>query len=112
MSASHFRLDNLTVIVDKNGLQYDGTTKDVMNQIDLGRKFEAFGFDVSEVNGHDCDALTKALKKTSERPTCVIADTIKGKGVSFMEGVKEWHHHTLSSEQYEQAIKEVEGVRD
>lgn len=110
MSAANFGLDNFTVIVDKNQLQYDGLTKDVMNQIDLGKKFEAFGFDVIEVDGHNCDALSLALKKTSDKPVCVIANTVKGKGVSFIEGVKEWHHHTLSLEQYEQARKEVENV--
>lgn len=110
MSAANFSLNNFTVIVDKNQLQYDGYTRDVMNQIDLGKKFEAFGFDVYEVDGHDCDALSVALKKTSDKPTCVIANTIKGKGVSFIEGVKEWHHHTLTKEQYEQARKEVENV--
>lgn len=110
MSAAHYGLNNFTVIVDRNKLQYDGPTLNVMNQIDLGQKFEAFGFDVEVVNGHDCNVLSKALKKTSDKPTCVIADTIKGKGVSFMEGVKEWHHHTLSLEEYEQARKEVENV--
>lgn len=110
MSASNFGLGNLTVIIDKNQLQYDGYTKDVMNQIDLGKKFEAFGFDVCEVDGHDCDALSKALKMRSKNPTCIIANTIKGKGVSFMEGIKEWHHHTLTQEQYELARKEVEDV--
>lgn len=110
MSAANFGLDNFTVIVDRNQLQYDGLTKDVMNQIDLGKKFEAFGFDVIEVDGHNCDALSLALKKTSDKPVCVIANTVKGKGVSFIEGMKEWHHHTLSLEQYEQARKEVENV--
>lgn len=110
MAAAHYELNNFTVIVDRNKLQYDGPTQNVMNQIDLGKKFEAFGFDVMVVDGHDCAALSKALRKTSDRPTCVIADTIKGKGVSFIEGVKEWHHHTLSQEQYEQAVKEVEHV--
>lgn len=110
MSAAHYKLNNFTVIVDRNKLQYDGPTQDVMNQIDLGKKFEAFGFDVTVVDGHDCDELSKALKKTTAKPTCVIADTIKGKGVSFIEGVKEWHHHTLTPEQYEQARKEVENV--
>lgn len=110
MSAANYGLNNFTVIVDKNQLQYDGYTKDVMNQIDLGKKFEAFGFDVYEVDGHDCDALSVALKKTGDKPTCVIANTVKGKGVSFIEGVKEWHHHTLTEEQYEQARKEVENV--
>ena len=91
MSAANFGLDNFTVII-------------------LGKKFEAFGFDVTVVDGHDCAALSAALKKTSDKPTCVIADTIKGKGVSFIEGVKEWHHHTLTQEQYELARKEVESV--
>ena len=110
MSAANFRLDNFTVIIDKNHLQYDGLTKDVMNQIDLGMKFEAFGFDVIEVDGHDCDALSSALKTKCDRPVCVVANTVKGKGISFIEGVKEWHHHTLSLEQYEQAKMEVENV--
>ncbi len=110
MSAAHYGLNNFTVIVDRNKLQYDGPTEKVMNQIDLAKKFEAFGFDVAVVDGHDCDALSKALKKTSVKPICVVADTIKGKGVSFIEGVKEWHHHTLSLEEYEQAVKEVENV--
>ena len=110
MSAANFGLDNLTVIIDRNQLQYDGPTKDVMDQIDLGKKFEAFGFDVTVVDGHDCAALSTALKKTCDKPICIIADTIKGKGVSFIEGVKEWHHHTLTQEQYELARKEVESV--
>ncbi len=110
MSAAHFGLENFTVIVDRNKLQYDGPTQTVMNQIALEKKFDAFGFDVAVVDGHDCDALSKALKTTSDKPTCVIADTIKGKGVSFIEGVKEWHHHTLSLEEYEQAVMEVENV--
>ena len=110
MSAAHYKLNNFTVIVDRNKLQYDGLTQDVMNQIDLGKKFEAFGFDVAVVDGHNCAELSTALKKTSDKPTCVIADTIKGKGVSFIDGVKEWHHHMLTPEQYEQARKEVENV--
>lgn len=111
MSATHYCLNNFTVIVDRNKLQYDGLTEIVMNQIDLGKKFEAFGFHTEIVDGHDCNVLSKALKYVcDDRPTCVIADTIKGKGVSFIEGVKEWHHHTLTQEQYEKAVKEVEYV--
>lgn len=110
MSAANYGLNNLYVIIDRNKLQYDGLTTDVMNQIDLGAKFEAFGFEVREVDGHDPDALAVALDLESEKPVCVIADTIKGKGVSFMEGHKEWHHHTLTKEQYEQAKEEVENV--
>ena len=110
MSAANYGLNNLTVIVDRNKLQYDGPTREVMDQGDLGKKFEAFGFDVSVVDGHDCSALSEVLRKRGNRPACVIADTIKGKGVSFMEGAREWHHHTLNAEQYEAAKKEVEDV--
>ena len=110
MSAANYGLNNFYVIVDRNKLQYDGLTTDVMNQIDLGAKFEAFGFEVRVVDGHNPDALAVALDKASDKPVCVIADTIKGKGVSFMEGQKEWHHHTLTEEQYKQAIEEVNNV--
>lgn len=110
MSAANYGLNNFYVIVDRNKLQYDGLTTDVMNQIDLGAKFEAFGFEVRVVDGHNPDALAVALDKASDKPVCVIADTMKGKGVSFMEGQKEWHHHTLTEEQYKQAIEEVKNV--
>lgn len=110
MSAANYALNNFFVIVDRNKLQYDGLTTDVMNQIDLGVKFEAFGFEVRVVDGHNPNALVKALCKACDKPVCVIANTIKGKGVSFMEGQKEWHHHTLTEEQYRQAKEEVENV--
>lgn len=110
MSAANFQLSNLVVIVDENKLQYDGPTTEVMNHISLSDKFSSFGFDVEEVDGHDCGQLVNALNKTSEKPRCVIAKTIKGKGVSFMEGKKEWHHGSINQEQYELAIKEVESV--
>lgn len=110
MAAANFHLNNFTLIVDRNKLQYDGPTASVMNQIDLGEKFKAFGFDVSCIDGHNCEALVAALNRESELPKCVIADTIKGKGVSFMEGQKEWHHHTLSQVEYEKAVEEVKNV--
>ena len=110
MSAANYGLNNFVLIVDRNKLQYDGPTAEVMNQIDLGDKFRAFGFDVRVVDGHDVDALAKVLRAPSEKPVCVIADTIKGKGVSFMEGLKTWHHSVLTQEQYDQAVKEVENV--
>ena len=110
MSAANYGLNNFVLIVDRNKLQYDGPTAEVMNQIDLGDKFRAFGFDVRVVDGHDVYALAKALNAPSDKPVCVIADTIKGKGVSFMEGVKTWHHSVLTQEQYDQAVKEVENV--
>jgi transketolase len=110
MSASHFKLDNLVIVVDCNRLQYDGMTAEIMNHNDLGAKFSAFGFYVVNVDGHDCLALHDALSIKMNQPTCVIAHTTKGKGVSFMENNKEWHHHVLSREQYELAKEEVERV--
>lgn len=110
MSAANFKLNNFTVIVDRNVLQYDGPTSSVMDLIDLNAKFQAFGFDVREVNGHDCIALCDALSEKYDKPLCVIANTVKGKGLSFAENKKEWHHHTISDEQYEQGIKEIENV--
>ena len=103
-------MNNFYAIVDQNKLQYDGLTADVMNQLDLGEKFRSFGFEVREVNGHDPIALADVLDKPSDKPVCVIADTIKGKGVSFMEGKKEWHHHTLTENQYCLAKAEVENA--
>lgn len=108
MAAANFNLSNFTVIVDCNQLQYDGFTKDVMNNAQLVEKFKAFGFDSVEVDGHSCEELFNALSKVSDKPRCIIANTIKGKGVSFMENNKEWHHHTLTEQQYEEARKEVE----
>lgn len=110
MSAANFQLNNFILIVDRNKLQYDGLTSDVMDQIDLADKFRSFGFDVTVVDGHNVEDLTVALNHQSDKPICVIADTIKGKGVSFMEGQKQWHHSTLSLQQYEDAKKEVENA--
>lgn len=110
MAAANFQLSNLVVIVDQNKLQYDGPTTEIMNHISLAEKFSSFGFDVEEVDGHDCSQLINSLNKTSDKPRCVIAKTIKGKGVSFMEDKKEWHHGSINQEQYELAIKEVESI--
>ena len=108
MAASNYKLNNFVVIIDCNKLQYDGFTTEIMNNSPLAEKFKAFGFDAVEVNGHDVDELAKALSSQNEKPLCVVAHTIKGKGVSFAEGQREWHHHTLSEEEYNQAKKEVE----
>ena len=108
MAASNYKLNNFVVIIDCNKLQYDGLTTEVMDNSSLADKFNAFGFDAIEVNGHDVDELLKALSSQSEKPLCVVAHTIKGKGASFAEGQREWHHHTLSEEEYNQARKEVE----
>lgn len=107
MAAANFKLDNFVVIIDQNKLQYDGLTTDVMDQQSLLKKFQAFGFDAEEVNGHNCTELSAALKRSSDKPRCIIAQTIKGKGISFMEGKREWHHGTLNEEQYKLAIEEI-----
>ncbi len=109
MSAANFKLNNFIVIVDHNKLQYDGFTVDVMNQYSLSEKFKAFGFDTIEVDGHNCSALFSELTRMSDKPRCIIAQTIKGKGVSFMEGQREWHHGSINEEQYKQAVEEVQG---
>lgn len=108
MAASNYNLNNLTVIIDCNKLQYDGYTKDVMDNDSLADKFRAFGFDAIEVDGHNVDELQTALTHCGDRPFCIVAHTVKGKGISFAEGQREWHHHTLSEEEYYQARKEIE----
>jgi len=108
MSAVNYHLDNLTFIVDCNGLQSDGYTKEVMDHSPLERKFEGFGCKVLGVDGHSVDALHKAYQEKSEdAPLAIISHTVKGKGVSFMENLQQWHHGTLSQSQYEQALEEV-----
>ena len=109
MSAAHFELDNLIVIIDHNKLQYDGDPKEVMNLGDLHQKFKSFGFDVDSIDGHCiADILTSMQKKSDRRPRAIVANTIKGKGISFMENKKEWHHSKLTKEQYEMAKQELE----
>lgn len=106
-SASHFKLDNLCVIVDYNGIQSDGFTSDVMNKSTLSGKFQSFGFDVKEVDGHNIEQLVESLKTNHvSRPKAIIANTTKGKGVSFMERNVVWHHNVLSEDQYKLAVNE------
>ena len=111
MSASHYKLDNLCATVDLNGLQISGATNDVMNSSSLKEKFEAFGWHVINViNGNNCLELVNAYeeaKLVKDKPTVVIANTIKGKGVSFMENNKSWHHGVMNEEQYIIAINDI-----
>lgn len=110
MAAAHYKLDNLTVIVDYNGLQIDGTTDEVMSLGDLDAKFQAFGFHTVNIDGNDIAQVMDALKIRAEgRPVCIIAHTVKGKGVSFMENQVGWHGQVPSGEKLEQALKELEG---
>lgn len=110
MSASKNKLDNLCAIVDYNTLQIDGNVEEVAGLIDIKEKFESFGFNVIEVNGHDIEALIHAFnsaKHQKDMPSVIIARTIKGKGVSFMEGKAEWHGKAPNQEQYKEAINEL-----
>ena len=110
MSASKNKLDNLCAIVDYNTLQIDGNVEEVAGLINIKEKFESFGFNVIEVNGHDIEALIHAFnsaKHQKDMPSVIIARTIKGKGVSFMEGKAEWHGKAPNQEQYEEAINEL-----
>ncbi len=110
MAAAKYRLDNLTAIVDVNGLQIDGSTADVMPSEPLDKKFEAFNWHVLKVDGHDLAALAEALDKAKtlkDRPTVILAKTVKGKGVSFMENDAGWHGKAPNDEQYEKAHAEL-----
>ncbi|XVV10123.1 transketolase [Actinoplanes sp. CA-131856] len=108
MTAGHRRLTNLTAVVDRNRLQQGARTEDTAGLDPLDAKWKAFGWDVAEVDGHDHVALLEAFTAPrGERPLCVIANTIKGKGVSFMENRVEWHHKVPSAAQLEQAVAEL-----
>jgi transketolase len=117
MAAAHYRLDNLTAILDHNTLQITGRTRDVCSNEPIDEKFRAFGWNVVTVDGHDFEELTRSLmpnerefraSASSASPTCVIANTVKGRGVSFMEDVVKWHHGVPSDEELQRAVAELE----
>ena len=111
MAAAHYNLDNFCVIFDQNGLQIDGNVQDVIGPLPLKEKAEAFGLHTVECNGNDFTELKAAFKeakKTKGKPTAIIAHTVKGKGVSFMENNYAWHGSAPNAEQYEQAMKDLE----
>ena len=111
MAAAHYKLDNFTVLVDNNGLQIDGANDDVMSLGDIPAKFRAFGFHVIELSdGNDLEAVIDALNAPTEpgKPKCIVAHTVKGKGVSYMEGNFNWHGKAPNEEQRQQALKELE----
>jgi transketolase len=110
MSAAMFKVDNLTAIVDKNRIQLSGFTKDIMDIDPLNKKFESFGWHVIEIDGHDLNQVLDAIKKAQKvkgQPTVIIAHTVKGKGVSFMENNVDFHGKAPNPEQLEQALKEL-----
>ncbi len=113
LTAAHYHLDNLTAIVDRNQLQISGRTEDVCGLECLTAKFEAFGWATRSVDGHDVAALTDVLGSVPferRKPSVVIAKTVKGKGISFIENQAEWHHKVPSDQQYEQAQRELEAM--
>lgn len=110
MASAHYKLDNLCLVVDNNNLQIDGKVSDVMSVYPLKEKFEAFGFEVLEVDGNDIDELITVFDKAKtvkEKPTAIIAKTIKGKGVSFMEDKADWHGKAPNDEEYKTAIEDL-----
>ncbi len=110
MAASQFSLDNLCAVVDRNRLQISGNTEDVMHQDDVRARFEAFGWHVIEVDGHDFDALESAFANaaaTKGCPTLVLADTVKGYGSALMENKANWHHHLPDAEEYKQIMADL-----
>ncbi|TDT63704.1 transketolase [Fonticella tunisiensis] len=113
MSAAHYKLDNLTAFVDYNGLQIDGPVAEVMNPAPVGDKFRAFGWNVIEIDGHSYEEIFSAIdnaKATKGKPTMIVAKTVKGKGVSFMENSVGWHGSAPNKEQCEAALKEIGGA--
>lgn len=112
MAAGNYKLDNLTAIIDHNRLQISGPTTQVMNSEPLSEKYEAFGFDVVEVNGNDMSELVTALKAPNNpgKPKLILANTIKGRGISFAENKAVWHHKVPTEAEYRQGITELETV--
>ena len=113
MLAAHRKLDNLVVIVDNNNLQIDGEISEVNSPYPIDKKFEAFNFHVINIDGHDFDQIDAAFKEAREtkgQPTAIIAKTVKGKGVSFMENQASWHGSAPNDEQYEIAMADLEKV--
>lgn len=111
MTAAKYHLDNYVAIVDRNRLQIDGSTAEVMPIEDVAGKFQAFGWEVMKMNGHDFDDIYTTLKKAVEvtgKPVCIVADTVKGKGVSFMENQVGWHGKAPNDEQFASAMEELQ----
>lgn len=113
MTGYKYKLDNLVAFVDNNGLQLDGTCDEIMPNIDLGKRFEAFGYEVFYIDGHNMEEIVATLDKIrashNNLPKAVIANTVKGKGVSFMENQLGWHGVAPNDEEYKQAMDELEG---
>lgn len=112
MMGAHYKLDNLVAIIDNNSMQSDGRSEDVIDMGSIKNKWEAFGWNANEVDGHDIDAMQAVFSSAdiNNKPSVIILNTVKGKGVSFMENNNEWHHNRLTKELYEIALSEQEEV--
>ena len=108
-SAAHYRCRNLIAVIDQNGLQYDGPKEQIMGISSFAKVWEGFGWKTCEVDGHDVNTLLEAFSKAEDGPWAIIAHTVKGKGVSFMENDALWHNHSLTERQYLEAMSELRG---
>ena len=109
MSAAHFKLNNLTAIIDNNNLQQTGANANIMNLLDIKEKWKSFGWNVKEIDGHNISEIYESLKIDSkDKPLAIICRTIKGKGLSFAENDNAWHHTMLSKSLYDKAIEEID----
>ena len=110
MTSNKYKLDNLCVIVDNNNLQIDGTIKDIKGLTNIDDKFRSFGFEIIKIDGHNISEIIKAFevaKEIKNKPTCIIASTIKGKGISYMENIANWHGKAPNNQEYEIAKGEL-----
>ena len=110
MSANKYKLDNLCVIIDNNNLQIDGTIDEVMSSKPIDEKFRSFGFEIIKIDGHNLEEIKSAFevaRNIKNKPVCIIANTIKGKGVSYMENKPEWHGKAPNDEEYKQAVEDI-----
>jgi len=115
MAGAHYKLDNLVGIIDRNRLQISGSTEDVMGLEPLEEKWKAFGWHVVSIDGNDMASLIEAFEAVPEvagKPTLIMANTVKGKGVSFAENVPHWHHHVPNDEELEKALAELSAALD
>ena len=112
MAANKYKTDNLTAFIDRNGLQMDGFCSDIMPMGDICEKFRAFGWEALHIDGHNMEQILSAIEKArtvADKPVCIVADTVKGKGVSYMENVCEWHGKCPDNTEYDCAIQEIRG---
>ena len=110
MSAAHFKLDNITAIIDNNTLQQTGSNEEIMSLTDLGSKWRSFNWDVIEIDGHNIEQILKAFNHVSDRPKLILAKTLKGKGFRFAENNNDWHHKIMTKKQYEEALIELDNA--